>query len=685
MKPKFILKKEIQNTKFKRNLKFGEQIRAKTITNSKKYLTISTNENTNNTIDKKSLYKEKYNTIILPMNQTNQKINHYNSIMKGKNNKKYLENNCIIKQNKKFVDDKQNHYTKLPKINNRNNITLYRKINSSSFSVKNILTNKAKLTNLTLKSKNKSKKHYINLKQNIVFRTPLRIRKNGSNGGIFNELSNENSKINLTESNLNNQILIENLKKEINFLKEEKKYKNNIIEKMKQQILDNNRKQEIIKENKKLKKEINILKANMKNYNNKIYNEINLFDKFKNEYINQKNKVNQLKNENTSLIKKLDNKKYINLLIRKNIEIKIFGYNKKKKEIKKSYVNYNMNHYIEKIYKSELKKQDENYIDYTKYLKTKQINDIRYLIRMIFYSNKISKDIVLYLIINNLMKFNDIIYFITQLIKTKSPSDIKLLKNYFTYIVLENKNSSQKFDINYLFNEINYYFNDVDKIKLTFNKKLKADDKFKKLMKFCKLNDKYNNGFIELNQFNSIFKDIYGDYKNNYKSKELYDTLIIIMKYYNNLKNLDLYNLYYENLNIDKVQDKLLNLEQKENNSNDDKDEKDDIISSCIKKDNAQICSDFISDLFNDCLDEENDDTQIDTICKDFVSNVFDECKDRKKNKEFIEVCQDFVSDVFEECKWRNNKLNFKVCQDFVSDVFDFCLKKNNGNKKEKK
>ena len=685
MKPKFILKKEIQNTKFKRNLKFGEQIRAKTITNSKKYLTISTNENTNNTIDKKSLYKEKYNTIILPMNQTNQKINHYNSIMKGKNNKKYLENNCIIKQNKKFVDDKQNHYTKLPKINNRNNITIYRKINSSSSSVKNILTNKAKLTNLTLKSKNKSKKHYINLKQNIVFRTPLRIRKNGSNGGIFNELSNENSKINLTESNLNNQILIENLKKEINFLKEEKKYKNNIIEKMKQQVLDNNRKQEIIKENKKLKKEINILKANMKNYNNKIYNEINLFDKFKNEYINQKNKVNQLKNENTSLIKKLDNKKYINLLIRKNIEIKIFGYNKKKKEIKKSYVNYNMNHYIEKIYKSELKKQDENYIDYTKYLKTKQINDIRYLIRMIFYSNKISKDIVLYLIINNLMKFNDIIYFITQLIKTKSPSDIKLLKNYFTYIVLENKNSSQKFDINYLFNEINYYFNDVDKIKLTFNKKLKADDKFKKLMKFCKLNDKYNNGFIELNQFNSIFKDIYGDYKNNYKSKELYDTLIIIMKYYNHLKNLDLYNLYYENLNIDKVQDKLLNLEQKENNSNDDKDEKDDIISSCIKKDNAQICSDFISDLFNDCLDEENDDTQIDTICKDFVSNVFDECKDRKKNKEFIEVCQDFVSDVFEECKWRNNKLNFKVCQDFVSDVFDFCLKKNNGNKKEKK
>lgn len=684
MKPKFISKKELQNTKFKRTLKFGNRIRAETTTNSKKYLTISTNENNNNEVDQKPLYKSKYNTIILPMNQTNKKlkINHYNStISKGKNHQKFLGNNCITQQNQKLINDNQNPYTKLPKINNRNNITIYRKINSSS--VKNIFANKKNLTNLTLKSKNKSKKHYINLKQNIVFRTPLRIRKNGSNGGIFNKLSNENSKINLTETNLNNQITIDNLKKEINFLKEEKKYKNNMIEKMKQQVIDYNRKQEIIKENKMLKKEINILKANMKNYNNKIYNEIDLFEKFKNEYINQKSKALQLKNENTSLIKKLDNKKYINLLIRKNIEIKIFGNNKKKKEIKKPDDNCNMNDYIEKIYKSELKKQNENYNDYTKYLKTKQINEIRFLIRMIFYSNKISKDIVIYLIINNLMKFNDIIYFLTQLIKTKSPSDIKLLKNYFTYIIFENKNNTPKFDINNLFNEINYYFNDVEKINITFDKKLKSDDKFKKLMKCCMLNDKYNNGFIELNQFNSIFKEIYGDYENNYKMKELYDTFIVIMKYYNNLKNLDLYHLYYENLNIDKVQDKLINLEQKENDCNDDKDEKDDIISSNIKKDDAQICSDFISDIFNDCLDEENDNEQIDNVCKDFVTNVFDECKDRNKNKKFIEVCQDFVSDVFEECKERNNNHNLKVCQDFVSDVFDFCLKKNNNNKKK--
>ena len=673
MKAKIILKKEIQNTKLKRTLKFGNRIRSKTTTNSKKYLTISTNENTNNTIDKKSLYKSKYNIIIFPRNQINQKIkvkDQNPKISKGKYNKKLLENNCTTKKNQNFLDDMQNPITKLPKINNRNNVTIYRKINSTS--VKNILNNEQNLTVLTLKSKNKSKKHNMNLMKNIVYRTPLRIRKNGSNGGIFNKLSNENSKINLTESNLNNQIIIENLKKEINYLKEEKKYKNNIIEKMKQQVLDNNRKQEIIKENKMLKKEINILKANMKNNNNKIYNEINLFDKFKNEYINQKSKVIQLKNENTSLIKKLNIKKYINLLISKNIEIKIFGCYKQTKEIKKSDDNYNMNDYIEKRYKSELKKQNENFNDYTKYLKVKQINEIRFLIRMIFYSNKISKDTILNIIINNLINFNDIIYLLIQLIKTKSSSDKKLLKNYFTFISIDNKKGSPKIDLNNIFNEINYYFNDINKIKITFDKKFKSDDKFKKLMKGCILNDKYNNGLIELNQFNSIFEEIYGDYKMNYKLKELYDSFIAIMKYYNNLKNLDLYHLYYENLNIDKIS----NIDQKKINYNEDKDNKDGIIFSNTKKEDSQACSDFISGLFNDCLNEENDTNHIDNICKDFVSEVFEECIYRKNNKKLIKVCQNFVSDVFEECKERNNHPNFKVCQDFVSDVFDFCLKK---------
>ena len=109
--------------------------------------------------------------------------------------------------------------------------------------------------------KNRNKTKQSNLKQNIIFRTPLRIRKNGSNGGVLHKLSSDNSKNNITEYN-NNNIIIENMKKEIDFLKKEKEFKNNFIEKMKQQIQEDKKKQEILKENKKLKKELNVLKAN---------------------------------------------------------------------------------------------------------------------------------------------------------------------------------------------------------------------------------------------------------------------------------------------------------------------------------------------------------------------------------------------------------------------------------------
>ena len=63
------------------------------------------------------------------------------------------------------------------------------------------------------------------------------------------------------------------MKKEIDFLKKEKEFKNNFIERMKQQIQEDKKKQEILKENKKLKKELNVLKANFR-YDGKIYIQI---------------------------------------------------------------------------------------------------------------------------------------------------------------------------------------------------------------------------------------------------------------------------------------------------------------------------------------------------------------------------------------------------------------------------
>ena len=695
MKAQLSLKKGLQNKAFKRTLKLGNRIRSQTTTNSKKNLLITTIENTNNTtITKKSPNKSKYNTIIFPRNMTNQKIkisNHITIKSKDKNLKRY-----ITEQNHKSYNNIKTPYTELPQINCQNNINIYRKVNT--FSSKNKSNNN---TQINSKSKNKNKKSYLNLNEKIIFRTPLRIRKNGSNGGIFHKLNSENSKINITETNCNNKIIIENMKKEIEFLKKEKIYKNELIEKMRLQIKENKNRQRMINENKKLKKELKELKSSIKIENNKVYKDVDLFDQFKNEYINKKSKVVQLKKEKDDLINELNYKVYNNLHIRKNIEINIKSELKHKNVRNKTNIFYDMNKYIENRYISTLKKQRENFNDYTKALRTKQINEIRFLIKMIFYSNKITKDIVLNSVINNLMNFNDIINSFIQLIKTKSNADKKLLKNYFTLICFDNKNISNNFNINNLFNEINHYFNDIENLKDNFENMNISVEKNKKIFKACKLNDKIKSGLIELNHFNIIFKAIYGNFQDNKKNKEIYDTFIIIMKNYNDLKNLDLYNLSYKNLKISKTPDKLSSLNNSiiSNNIKHEEiinDNKNDNINNNINnnnenitnnnssnniikvEDDTKICNDFITDLFNDVLDAPKDNNEIDNICKDFVSNVFEDCLNRNKNSNFYEVCYDFVSDVFDDClKRAKNESNIKICYDFVEDIFDTCLKKN--------
>ena len=695
MKAQLSLKKGLQNKAFKRTLKLGNRIRSQTTTNSKKNLLITTIENTNNTtITKKSPNKSKYNTIIFPRNMTNQKIkisNHITIKSKDKNLKRY-----ITEQNHKSYNNIKTPYTDLPQINCQNNINIYRKVNT--FSSKNKSNNN---TQINSKSKNKNKKSYLNLNEKIIFRTPLRIRKNGSNGGIFHKLNSENSKINITETNCNNKIIIENMKKEIEFLKKEKIYKNELIEKMRLQIKENKNKQRMINEDKKLKKELKELKSSIKIENNKVYKDVDLFDQFKNEYINKKSKVVQLKKEKDDLINELNYKVYNNLHIRKNIEINIKSELKHKNVRNKTNIFYDMNKYIENRYISTLKKQRENFNDYTKALRTKQINEIRFLIKMIFYSNKITKDIVLNSVINNLMNFNDIINSFIQLIKTKSNTDKKLLKNYFTLICFDNKNISNNFNINNLFNEINHYFNDIENLKDKFENMNISVEKNKKIFKACKLNDKIKSGLIELNHFNIIFKAIYGNFQDNKKNKEIYDTFVIIMKNYNDLKNLDLYNLSYKNLKISKTPDKLSSLNNSiiSNNIKNEEiinDNKNDNINNNINnnnenitnnnssnniikvEDDTKICNDFVTDLFNDVLDAPKDNNEIDNICKDFVSNVFEDCLNRNKNSNFYEVCYDFVSDVFDDClKRAKNESNIKICYDFVEDIFDTCLKKN--------
>ena len=684
MKPKYFIKKEIQNKNFKRTLNLENRIRSQTSKNSKKNLSLSTIEN--NITMKKPKNKSRYNTIILPRAQTNKKIKiNKNLTIKTNNNnyRKIFIKKYTTEENHKYYKNTDT-YTTLPILNCQNTIDKYQKIITYTSQKDSQKKNNTSLLIHKQIMKNRNKTKQANLKQNIIFRTPLRIRKNGSNGGVLHKLSSDNSKNNITEYN-NNNIIIENMKKEIDFLKKEKEFKNNFIEKMKQQIQEDKKKQEILKENKKLKKELNVLKANFR-YDGKIYNEIDLFEKFKNEYLTYKSQATKLKDENSALLKKLNFKMYNNLLIRKNIEIQIISKVNNKKENGKLIGNNNMNKYIEKVYKSELKKLGENINDYEKPLKKKQLNEIRYLIKLIFHSNQIEKEIVLNLIINNLMNFNEILNLLIQRIKTESTSDKILLKNYYTTICFDNnKNKSKNFNIYNIFDEIKLYFTDIENLKKNIDFDDASNDRIKRLMKECTNNDKINNGLIELNQFNSIFKSIYGDYHYDEKIKELYDTFIIIMKNYNNLNNLDLYNLYYKNLDNYIIKEKLPRLNKLkyyiDSNLNIDKNDKKENsieqknkINTNLEDNESKICNDFVSELFNDCLiEKKNDKENIENICQDFVSNIFSECQTKNQNTYTLKVCQDFVSDIFSECKRRNSNL-IHACNDFVGDPFDSCL-----------
>ena len=592
MKVKYPIKKVQKYPHYIRTLKLGNRQNSKKSSNSFKNLTIPTTDTA--IISKKSKNTMKYNkTTIEPSSLTKKKIK--------------INNHVIIKSKDK----------------NKTNI-IFRKVKT--------LSEKKNLHTININSNINNK----NQSNNNFFRTPLRIRKNGSNGGIF---KNENLKINLTEYNTNN--IIDNLKKEIEFLKRENIYKKNLIENMKERIKENKIKENIMKENNELKKEIKILKIDLKK-NKKIFNDINLFDKFHNDYIAKKSKIEELKQEKKILMNKIHfKKKYTNLFIRKNTEINIKSNNM---------INNDMNNYIEQKYKLSLNEDDIN-----EELSIEKIDEIRYLIKMILNSNKITKDSTINLVINNLINYNEIINLLIQLLNINSPLDKKIIKKYFNFIIYNNpdKNKINFFDINNIFNEINYYYIDnISKIN-NFHEK----EKIKNIINECKKSDKLLTGFISIDLFKNIFEKFFGDLKKK-KNKDIYDTFIFIMKHNeNNLKNFGLYSLYYNNLKNQKLISELTDISYI-----DDEEESED-------KD-AKICKDFFEDIFNE---EKNN-----IICNDFVSKIFDEGLNKVKIKNEMKICTDFVQNIFEESleKIRNTQ-NIKVCHDFINNIFDSCLKKN--------
>jgi hypothetical protein len=383
----------------------------------------------------------------------------------------------------------------------------------------------------------------------------------------------------------------------------------------------------------------------------------------------------------------------------------------------------NLNTYIEKRYRLLLQKENEDVNNYYKPLNKTQINEIRYLIKMILNSNQISRDAILHLLFNNLTNFNEIINsIILDLLKTNSTFDKVLLRHYFTSLCIVEKNKTKIFNINNLFSEINYYYNEIEKTKDNYNGKkihsiLFNNENIKQLVNECKFKDQLNVGIIELNQFNDIFVSAYGNYTNNKKNKALYDLLIYIMKNYHNLNDLGLYNLCYLNLTSNIFHQKINNLKGVKDNENDnlgasENNDIQDIFSrTSFNKNNISNNLSNSNNIENNTMNSnksnkilgKNTKNLKNNSSEDIVANVSINVEqstalvnvkfknhydsDYDNNSVYQTSINGINSGKNEETLSENNNNNeeenilitsedYQKCMDFVSSIFDFCLEK---------
>ena len=724
MKVKVVLTKGFKNSKITRTLNLGKRAHPKTAESSPKDLNSPA---TNNNIATK-------------------KINEKNSKSKSKNkqqsNSKKKINHTEIKAKEKplkknITQTEQNHI--LNKTNDYKNSTITnstpyeKKINELQEKKRKLKVRENNYSNVSLKKYNFKNNYNTNLNdknRKIYFKTPIRIRKIGGSKDMINK-TNIHSKINNqyicnylnnNENNNNNASIILNLQKELELLKKENLIKAMLVTNMKQQIEEYHNQQKIIEENHFLKEEIEILKSNSKNNNINKNNEnsresnsnkTDLFDKLKYEYFNSQNQVNELTNQNQELKKELN--KVNEKSVKRVIEVNIIGKTDNKNNIiQNNKINYNqgsnnLNNYIENKYKLILAKEKEDLNNYCKPLKNDQKDEIRFLIKMTLNSNNITKDKILHFFINNLTNLNDIInLMITDLLKTNSTFDKVLLRHYLTSICYENKNKT--FNINNLFNEINYYYNGIEKIKnniQTIHHFLSNNENIKQLINECKFKDQFNVGIIELNQFNEIFIGAYGNYINNEKNKDLYDLLIFAMKNYYNLSDLGLYYLCYQNLSYETFQQKLSNSNLIKNVNNKDNDNLGKIENESIDIFNNNYCNNINSnnsennsckysnknqnrnsneDVFADVSINVEQSTALvnvkfknhyDSDCDNnsVVQTSINGINSNVNNEEDITKNDNNEDEDEEENILITNEDN-QICIDFVNNIFDYCMKK---------
>ena len=724
MKVKVVLTKGFKNNKRTRTINLDTRNHSKTAQSSLKELALPT---VNNNKDIKDI------TLIKKYNNESKSKNKHQTNSKNKNNHIIIEaKEKTLNKNISQPEEKHNKTI--------SNISPYKKINIKQEKKRNLKQNSFSGINIK-RYKYNDNNNYFNItdkNKNIYYKTPLKIRNIGGGGGskFVKKHINIDSKFNSQYLNSiyfnnieKNNNTISNLQKELEALKKENLYKTMLINNMNQQIEDYQKQQQIIQENNVLKEEIQFLKTkydienNNKNINinNKIFKDIDLFDQLKYEYFSSQNQLNDLKKENTDLKNNLNNKLKNNIIIERNIQIYLNGKSNTKNinnvnnikninNVNNVNKNNNLNSYIENKYKIILQKENEDINNYYKPLKEEQKKEIRFLIKMTLNSNNITKDKLLNILFNNLTNINDIINIvISEYIRTNSTYDKVLLRHYFTSICLNEKNKFKIFNINNLFSEFNYYYNDIEDVNINYspekiNKFLSNNENIKQLINECKYKDQFNVGLIELNQFNEIFIGAYGNFINNEKNNELYNLLIYIMKNYSNLNDLGLYLLNYKNLNSDIYNQQLQNMKNVNNQENDNikqNERKNNEIQDTFNKKNSPKNFSNSSNSGNNSIRSK---TRKKISSEDVVANVsinvdhstalvnvkfknhYD--SDFDNNSVIQTSIYGMNSGKNNDISLSENKNNddeynmfitsgdYQICMDFVANIFEYCLNK---------
>ena len=468
-----------------------------------------------------------------------------------------FRNNNTIKLEKKFIklyDDNSNspiNHTENNIINKRgnsNNTQLLNGGNHEKLNFKLILKNKnpVKLRkintnigeNYTLENNNtllNDKNLQTITALNTISPKETENVKSNKEKELINKLQEEIQK--LKEENQNNDIIINNLKNEIEEIKNEKI----------KTTTENSFESEKGKEKEENLDLLNSIEEN------------DIFEKLRANYNNNKNIIDEFMRKNNEIKITIINRKNNIIRVGNKKETKFDKY-----KVKRDYTfNYSpnisfdendnnndiqcdiLNNYVE----NNLKKNHRDCF-MIKQLDIETKTNTKLMLKLIINSNKnINKDEIINLFMNNLFDYYKTVeIFASKYLNITNTPDIKLLKNYFKSIFFDEE---KKFNVNNVFNEIISFFDDdikkIEEINI-FQKYNKYKDIITKIVKKCKDKDFLETGLVELNLFNKIFDEIKDEKGIKNEKDKIYIELIYNMKKNKTDEQVGLFFLSYCNL-----------------------------------------------------------------------------------------------------------------------------------------